>query len=213
MENDRDTSLQSREFLTLFLPRSTPLHVAASKGYLDLAKFLAVEGRGDLEAKTSDDGLTPLLLAASNGHAKVLAALADAGARLDARDARGRGAGTLAQGNPKVLKALERAAKDADVQLADDAPPASCARCAVAVPKPKRCGRCKKVVYCSQACQVKHWPAHKSSCGVVLAKAPPPKPKDPDYESESEEEDTRPRDLYGEIDRRPPEDTMRMVGV
>uniref|UniRef100_W5NC69 MYND-type domain-containing protein n=1 Tax=Lepisosteus oculatus TaxID=7918 RepID=W5NC69_LEPOC len=28
----------------------------------------------------------------------------------------------------------------------------------------RRCGRCKKVYYCSQECQLKHWPLHKELC-------------------------------------------------
>ena len=28
----------------------------------------------------------------------------------------------------------------------------------------KRCGRCKAVVYCGEACQKKDWPVHKSTC-------------------------------------------------
>ncbi|EGB10907.1 hypothetical protein AURANDRAFT_22165, partial [Aureococcus anophagefferens] len=98
-----------------------------------------------------------------------------------------------------------------DSNVALDAP-VVCARCGKG-PARKRCGKCRKVHYCSQLCQMGHWATHKHACGVVLAKAPPKAPRPPGDESESEEEDTRPRDMYGEIDRRPPEDTTRMIGV
>ena len=187
---------------------STPLHAAAARGHLELAKYLAVEGGADLEA-VGPDGRTPLLVACHQGRDGVVAALAAAGANLKAADGAGRGAAAVAAGHPKVLRALQRAADDSNVAL--DAP-VVCARCGKG-PARKRCGKCRKVHYCSQLCQMGHWATHKHACGVVLAKAPPKAPRPPGDESESEEEDTRPRDMYGEIDRRPPEDTTRMIGV
>jgi hypothetical protein len=34
-----------------------------------------------------------------------------------------------------------------------------CPNCAVSM-----CDACKSVVYCSRACQKRHWPAHKAAC-------------------------------------------------
>ncbi|KAI9141222.1 hypothetical protein BKA69DRAFT_1125044 [Paraphysoderma sedebokerense] len=31
----------------------------------------------------------------------------------------------------------------------------------------KKCGKCLDASYCSQSCQKKHWPIHKSVCGIV----------------------------------------------
>lgn len=48
-------------------------------------------------------------------------------------------------------------------QLALEAPPAArCDGCKQPAAKLLRCARCKAAVYCSKACQIKAWPAHKS---------------------------------------------------
>eukprot|EP01083_Nonionella_stella_P102505 291643_1 len=39
-----------------------------------------------------------------------------------------------------------------------------CAHCHDFIAFPNRCGRCRKVFYCTRACQVNNWRAHKSSC-------------------------------------------------
>lgn len=39
-----------------------------------------------------------------------------------------------------------------------------CAKCSKPVKTPKRCGRCKAVVYCSRECQSADWKKHKKSC-------------------------------------------------
>ena len=45
---------------------------------------------------------------------------------------------------------------------------ATCARCGAAGAT-KRCGGCKGVMYCSAACQRRHWAAHKAACSAVSA--------------------------------------------
>jgi hypothetical protein len=46
-------------------------------------------------------------------------------------------------------------------------PSSVCASCGQARASFKKCGRCKMVKYCSEACQRAHWPSHKPLCGVV----------------------------------------------
>ena len=46
--------------------------------------------------------------------------------------------------------------------LPPTSPHRQCAHCTR--PGTKRCSRCKKVWYCSQACQRKQWPLHKEIC-------------------------------------------------
>lgn len=31
------------------------------------------------------------------------------------------------------------------------------------------CAMCRSVVYCSKACQRKHWPVHKETCIAIVA--------------------------------------------
>ena len=46
---------------------------------------------------------------------------------------------------------------------------AFCATCRKDSSKnPKRCGRCKSIVYCSVACQRADWPKHKPNCGKCV---------------------------------------------
>jgi hypothetical protein len=44
------------------------------------------------------------------------------------------------------------------------APVMACRRCGGTRDEPKWCGRCKTTCYCSKACQVADWPAHKLIC-------------------------------------------------
>ena len=48
----------------------------------------------------------------------------------------------------------------------DFSPLIMCAACFVKKIKLKKCKQCKKVSYCSSACQKKHWAIHKSSCCI-----------------------------------------------
>ncbi|KAK1863369.1 hypothetical protein I4F81_005926 [Pyropia yezoensis] len=54
---------------------------------------------------------------------------------------------------------------------------ATCADCGVKEPTPaayKRCGGCRRVVYCGVACQRSHWTAHKPRCGSRRGRHPDP---------------------------------------
>merc|ERR1712218_130053 len=55
--------------------------------------------------------------------------------------------------------------------------PSTCPNCykEIGLGKAMRCGKCKKVSYCSQKCQAEDWQFHKRLC----AKEEPAKPKDP----------------------------------
>lgn len=43
-----------------------------------------------------------------------------------------------------------------------------CRNCGKACTPPKKCGRCKAVVYCGTECQHAHWDAHKKHCQTTL---------------------------------------------
>lgn len=66
----------------------TPLHVAASKGYVEVMAVLLVSG-ADKEAVVTNNGDRPLHLAAANGKDAAVAVLVAAGAKLYAEGFRG----------------------------------------------------------------------------------------------------------------------------
>ena len=49
------------------------------------------------------------------------------------------------------------------------APTAACAECGAPGVRLQRCAACMTTAYCSRACQVKHWKAHKKDCKAARA--------------------------------------------
>jgi hypothetical protein len=41
-----------------------------------------------------------------------------------------------------------------------------CCHCSASGYKYKKCAKCRLAFYCSPACQIKHWPTHKETCGT-----------------------------------------------
>ncbi|KAM1638248.1 hypothetical protein EV1_015777 [Malus domestica] len=82
----------------------SPLHVAASKGFVDITRFLIEQGAA---AEMSDKyGNTPLLEAIKNGHDEVGSLLVKAGASLAVDDAGDFLCTTAARRNMELLKRL-----------------------------------------------------------------------------------------------------------
>ncbi|CAN6584787.1 unnamed protein product [Malus baccata var. baccata] len=82
----------------------SPLHVAASKGFVDITRFLIEQGAA---AEMSDKyGNTPLLEAIKNGHDEVASLLVKAGASLAVDDAGDFLCTTAARRNMELLKRL-----------------------------------------------------------------------------------------------------------
>ncbi|KAF5469216.1 hypothetical protein F2P56_013305 [Juglans regia] len=80
----------------------SPLHIAASKGYEDIARFLIQQGVG---INISDNfGNTPLLEAIKNGHDQVASLLVKAGATLVVDDAGGFLCTTVVRRDVDLLK-------------------------------------------------------------------------------------------------------------
>ncbi|PRD34404.1 UNVERIFIED_CONTAM: Serine/threonine-protein phosphatase 6 regulatory ankyrin repeat subunit B [Trichonephila clavipes] len=90
------------------LKEKTLLHLAVSKGHLELAKYLIAQNV-DVNA-TNDAGLTSVHLAVINGHKNILQILLDAGAYYDSRDKLNRNPVQFAC-NYSIAKALKATEK------------------------------------------------------------------------------------------------------
>ena len=94
------------------------LHWAAMKGDVELVAILVRAG-ANLKAATRIDEVTPLLLAAENGHTAVVRALLDAGADANATDASGTTALMLAAGAGAADAIRSLVERGADVNTRD----------------------------------------------------------------------------------------------
>lgn len=97
----------------------TALHDAAANGYLSVADAL-IQGKADLNARSREDkeGVTPLHVAATQGHPEMVAFLISKGAEVDARDASGMTALIRAamHGHTEVLNKLLSAGAKPDIE-------------------------------------------------------------------------------------------------
>ena len=112
---------------------------------------------------TALDGVTPLLIAALNGHTQCCGALLAAGARLDMTTATGRTPLMLAQEEHPENAALHALLSGGGLA---DAPGTTCNHCGAreAETTLRACSGCYAVRYCGAACNTAAWPAHKEEC-------------------------------------------------
>ena len=90
---------------------SLAVEAVHNESVADAARALLERGGANPEVANSQEGLTPLMMAAKHGHLGVVSALLDAGARVDARDRDGRSAEDVAGelGRQSVLEVLRDA--------------------------------------------------------------------------------------------------------
>jgi len=151
----------------------TPLHKASLRGYMScVALLLGKPGRYKLtpdEVNAADNGLwTPLHVAAYRGHENICGALIAAGAHLHAVDSRG--------ATPLMLAQQKHPAKTSMLDLlagrGPEHPPGTvcdgCGRPEAEV-QLHPCSGCWSARYCSSACNVAAWPAHKAECKRMQA--------------------------------------------
>ncbi|KAL4440175.1 hypothetical protein ABPG75_003176 [Micractinium tetrahymenae] len=88
--------------------------------------------------------------------------------QLQARQAGGRGGrpSRAEQALARRAAEAERAMRQAAQQEQEDAVQAAmrCDACGQTAAGLQRCARCRRVQYCSRACQLAHWPDHRAEC-------------------------------------------------
>jgi ankyrin repeat protein len=148
---------------------------------------MLLDGGADANKAKTDDGRTPLYVAAEQGHVGDVCALLQSGAGVDVNAAQSDGGGSplsvaCQRGHCKVVSLLldhgavetafsmpsggtARKLEDtaSDVQMLRLLARKRCTMCdrLCAV---KKCGRCRHVGYCSKECQSEHWGQHKLAC-------------------------------------------------
>ena len=166
---------------------STGLHWAAGNGHDIILQYMHKLGANINQ--TNHEGRTPLHLAAYCGNLETVALLCSLGADVSLRDHIGSTAYHLAAltGNSDVMEYLrndiatiskeKKAAEEylpvdmsksaahvviQSKSVVSNQPNDACAFCGATAAL--RCGRCKRVRYCSQLCQTSDWKNHKILC-------------------------------------------------
>mmetsp|Transcript_14717 Transcript_14717/g.46201 ORF Transcript_14717/g.46201 Transcript_14717/m.46201 type:complete len:433 (-) Transcript_14717:111-1409(-) len=142
----------------------TALMMAGSEGYANVVVTLLQAGANVNAAGLG--GETALHIAVRSMQPLIVAILVQAGADLTMKDSEGATAREVAErsDNP-IVHNMVNAIDNAAVLVSQEGPERLCAFCFNLLDKPKRCGKCKAIRYCSVECQRSHWPAHKQSCG------------------------------------------------
>jgi ankyrin repeat protein len=128
----------------------TPLYKAAEHGHLEVARLL-IESGACVNIARREGGSTPLAAACQGGHWKLVCLLLDHGAVETA----------CSMPCGELVRKVEDVTSDAETRrlLARK----RCAMCDKLC-NVKKCGRCRRVLYCSRECQQRHWHQHKSAC-------------------------------------------------
>jgi len=151
----------------------TPLHDASLNGHLGCVRqLLGKPGAYKLtpdEVNAADmNGCTPLHYAANGGHARICGMLCAGGARLDAVSRSGHTPLMIAQQfNPSNTALIDLLAGRGPAH----APGTVCDECGRPEPEVRLsyCTGCLVARFCSSACAVAAWPAHRAECQRIQA--------------------------------------------
>jgi ankyrin repeat protein len=153
----------------------TPLIMACSQGYTECTKVL-LDGGANINYISPSDGATALHHAVTAGFVNCTKLLLSYKPDLTIKDL-----GDMTAGDCVVAMLQERP-NDKALQLIgnifgsmDVDERGKCAVCYKKLEKPKRCGKCKAVNYCSVDCQAFHWKKGGHSKACVAPSAAPKK--------------------------------------
>jgi len=145
----------------------TPLMMASSEGYLDTVKKLVSSG-SDVNKRASSSGECPLHMAVRQNNNEVVKFLLENGAISTFEDSSGLTPSQVAQELAKEEKV--KAKKEIFLihsSMIENWGKKVCSRCNKSPEEGKqlkRCGNCKKTVYCSLDCQKLDWKIHSKVC-------------------------------------------------
>ena len=150
-----------------FLEKRYPIHFACQQGHLDILRlFLAIEADIDIQANS---GATPLYLACMHNKVALVKELLKAGANQDLKNIIYNNKPldvALKCGNTEVVEMLRHYKKTGKNDTAKKKKLHKCESCDK-IGKFMKCSGCRKVYYCSVACQTKAWPTHKEVCKKI----------------------------------------------